>query len=135
MDAVAYSCAIRAAGSLQQSLRHDLEILDDAFSHIGNRSLSVAHTAMTNCKYERTDNRNSSINAFQKCQNIFDWIISKGIAPSEKTMVCYLNHVYDDVVKKCYVFMYSLTRIFCFRWLAYTDCEAIGNKFCGDARS
>ena len=87
MDAVAYSCAIRAVGSLQQSLRHVIEILDDAFLHIGNRSLSVAHTAMTNCKYERMDNKNSTTNAFQKCQNIFDWITSKGIAPSEKTMV------------------------------------------------
>ena len=89
MDAVAYSCAMRAAvGTSKQSLPNILEILDDAFAHIGNRSLTVAHTAMTNCKYEFVDTKTSATRAaFLKCQNIFDWIMRNGISPTEKTMV------------------------------------------------
>ena len=89
LDAVAYSCAMRAAaGTSKQSLPSILEILDDAFAHIGNRSLTVAHTAMTNCKYEFVDTKTSATRAaFLKCQNIFDWIMRNGISPTEKTMV------------------------------------------------
>jgi len=95
LDVVAYMSAVRAAGFCRP-LPHTISLLEAAFNrHGGEGVLSVAYTAITNLKYVDRSMRLHGVEQQQqqersvlsRANELFEWILAKGISPSVQTMV------------------------------------------------
>lgn len=81
LDAVAFTCAVRAAGLSRRPLPFVLQLLDEAHAAVGNQSLSVVHTAMTTYKFVPHPQPVS------ECLRLLDWLQKRALRPSQQTLV------------------------------------------------
>jgi hypothetical protein len=81
MDAVAFTCAARAAGFCRP-FAYTLQLLEDAYHMLGAGCMSVAATAMINKKYMPW-----SPTTVSDVTQVLGWLEEKGCAPSANAMV------------------------------------------------
>eukprot|EP00597_Dinobryon_sp_UTEXLB2267_P000705 CAMPEP_0170070162 /NCGR_PEP_ID=MMETSP0019_2-20121128/8561_1 /TAXON_ID=98059 /ORGANISM="Dinobryon sp., Strain UTEXLB2267" /LENGTH=763 /DNA_ID=CAMNT_0010278379 /DNA_START=191 /DNA_END=2483 /DNA_ORIENTATION=+ len=83
LDAVAFTCAVRALCLSQRPFEAVLLLLDRAHASLGPEALSVAHTAMITYKFA---NHHPPAVLMACSQRIFDWLGEKAIPPTAQTL-------------------------------------------------
>ena len=90
MDDVAYACAIRAA-SFSLDWCETMKILDEAFTTLGESSLSVLHTALINFNYGKFCYPVESCKVMGRVTELLLWMENRSLCPCQQTGVRYTN--------------------------------------------
>jgi hypothetical protein len=84
-DNVVFINGVRAAGFCRP-WSTTLRILEQAYKELGELFRPVADTAITNLKYQERGSE-QSLSSVSRAWELLEWMMTKGIQPSSKTMV------------------------------------------------